>query len=60
MIECLECRMWREALTWFYVPDAEKAKLRRRIARHRHQIRFLDQDEYNREMRKHEAPNNVD
>jgi hypothetical protein len=48
---CRECSHWREALTWFWVPDAEKAKLRRRIARHKHEIRFLDQKEYERKMR---------
>ena len=56
---CNECSHWREALTWFYVPDAEKAKQRRRIARHRHPIRFVDQNEYNRAMRKRPVPESL-
>ncbi len=41
MIECYACSCWREVIeTWWWVPDAEKAKLRRRIARHKHEIRF--------------------
>lgn len=41
MIECYACSCWREVIeTWWWVPDAEKAKLRRRIARHKHEIFF--------------------
>jgi hypothetical protein len=56
LIECFKCRCWREQLTWGYLPEDIKDKLRRRIARHKHAIRFLDREEYKREMRKLPVP----
>lgn len=57
MIECAQCRMWREVIDeWWWVPDEEKAKLRRRIARHKHSFRFLSPEDYNRKMRQQPCP----
>ncbi len=49
MIECYACRCWREIIeTWYWVSDADKAKLRRRIARHKHAIRFETEYDFKR------------
>lgn len=40
MIECYACSYWREGIETWWAPEEVKATLRRRIARHKHSIRF--------------------